>query len=219
MHKIIRARAFDSREIKENNGVMDFDQLWQSTLGEMEIQLSRANFATWLKNSSLIDKKDGVFFVAVPSAFAKEWVESKYQKNILSILRTKDDSIKKVEFVVSPRTALPRRQAQISQQDASTECMELEFKVDAETNLNPRYSLSSFVVGPSNELAFAAAKAIVQQIGKYNPFFVYGGVGLGKTHLIEGIGNEIMAKYQKRVRPKYVPFRTIHARYRVGTSK
>ena len=181
---------------------MDFDQLWQSTLGEMEIQLSRANYATWLKNSSLIDKKDGVFYVAVPSAFAKEWVESKYQKNILSILRAKDDSVKKVEFVVGSSAALPRRQAQSI---AQTECMELEFKTDAETNLNPRYSLSSFVVGPSNELAFAAAKAIVQQIGKYNPFFVYGGVGLGKTHLIEGIGNEIVAKYQHRVRPKYVP--------------
>ena len=83
--------------------------------------------------------------------------------------------------------------------------MELEFKNDPETNLNPRYTLSSFVVGSSNELAFAAATAITEKIGKYNPFFVYGGVGLGKTHLIQAVGNEIIAKYQKRVRPKYVP--------------
>ena len=76
--------------------------------------------------------------------------------------------------------------------------MGLEFKNDPETNLNPRYTLNSYVVGPSNELAVAAATAITEKIGKYNPFFVYGGVGLGKTHLIQAVGNEIVARYQKR---------------------
>ena len=91
--------------------IMDLNQLWQSTLGEMEVQLSRANFTMWMKNSSLIDKKDGVFYVALPNNFAKEWVEGKYQKNILSILRTRDESIKKVEFVVGGETMFGDKEA------------------------------------------------------------------------------------------------------------
>ncbi len=182
---------------------MDLDQLWQSTLGEMEVQLSRANFTMWMKNSSLVDKKDGIFYVALPNNFAKEWVEGKYHKNILSILRTRDDSVRKVEFVVGGESMFSKKQEHPMK--VVENAMELEFKNDPETNLNPRYTLGSFVVGPSNELAFAAATAITEKIGKYNPLFIYGGVGLGKTHLIEAVGNEIVAKYQKRIRPKYVP--------------
>jgi len=182
---------------------MDLEQIWKSTLGEMEVQLSRANFTMWMKNSSLIDKKDGIFYVALPNNFAKEWVEGKYQKNILSILRARDESVKKVEFVVGGETMFAKKHPSVIKE--VSEGMELEFRNDPETNLNPRYTFSSFVVGPSNELAFAAANAITEKIGKYNPLFVYGGVGLGKTHLIEAIGNEIVVKYQKRVRPKYVP--------------
>lgn len=182
---------------------MDLEQLWQSTLGEMEVQLSRANFTMWMKNSNLIDKKDGVFYVALPNNFAKEWVAGKYQKNILSILRAHDESVKKVEFVVGGENMFAKKQ---DHSVASMESgMELEFKNDPETNLNPKYTLRSFVVGPSNELAVAAATAITEKIGKYNPFFIYGGVGLGKTHLIEAVGNEIVSRYQKKIRPKYVP--------------
>ncbi len=190
-------------DLQTFNRTMDLNQLWQSTLGEMEVQLSRANFATWMKNSSLIEKKDGVFYVALPNNFAKEWVEGKYQKNILSILRARDESIKKIEFVVGGEAMFSKKQAP-SAADAET-AMGLEFKNDPETNLNPRYTLSSFVVGPSNELAVAAVSAITEKIGKYNPLFVYGGVGLGKTHLIQAAGNEIIAKYQRKIRPKYVP--------------
>ncbi len=182
---------------------MDLDQLWQSTLGEMEVQLSRANFTMWMKNSSLVDKKDGIFYVALPNNFAKEWVEGKYHKNILSILRARDESVKKIEFVVGGESMFSKKQERPVKVAENT--MELEFRNDPETNLNPRYTLSSFVVGPSNELAFAAATAITEKIGKYNPLFIYGGVGLGKTHLIEAVGNEIVAKYQKKIRPKYVP--------------
>jgi chromosomal replication initiator protein len=186
---------------------MDLDQLWQSTLGEMEIQLSKANFSTWLKTSRLIDKKDGTFYVALPNNFAKTWVEEKYHKNILGILRMRDNSVKKVEFVIGNDKImpLPQKQAQSASEPQRFDGMELDLKSDPDTNLNPKYTLASYVSGPSNELAFAAATAITQQIGKYNPFFIYGGVGLGKTHLIQAVGNEIMAKYQKKIRCKYVP--------------
>ena len=184
---------------------MDLDQIWQSTLGEMEIQLSHAHFTTWLKNSRLVDKREGTLYVSLPNNFAKEWVENKYQKNILGVIRTLDDSVKKIEFVVGNKNIAPLRVATEIKDPGKTEAMDLDFKTDPETGLNPKYTLASFVVGPSNELAFAAAAAITESIGKkYNPFFVYGGVGLGKTHLIQAIGNEILAKYQGRVKPKYV---------------
>jgi chromosomal replication initiator protein len=186
---------------------MELEKLWQSTLGEMEIQLSRANFSMWLKDSRLIDRRDGTLYVTLPSSFAKTWIEDKYQKNILGILRTMDTSVKKVEFVINSQNPLPREKGAVDVKElGKLDAAELDFgKTDPETNLNPRYTLSSFVVGPSNELAFAAAKAITEEIGKYNPFFVYGGVGLGKTHLIQAVGNEIVAKFGKKVRPKYVP--------------
>ncbi len=184
---------------------MDLDQLWQATLGEVELQLSRANFATWLKSSHLIDKKDGTFYITLPNNFAKEWVSNKYHKNILGALRNLDGSAKKLEFLVENRNfQLPAKlQSQVPKLD---EGFGAEFKVDPETNLNPKYALKSFVVGSSNELAYAAAASIIDEVGiKYNPFFVYGGVGLGKTHLIQAIGNEIKTKYGGKIRSKYVP--------------
>jgi chromosomal replication initiator protein len=185
---------------------MDLEQMWQSTLGEMEVQLTKAHFATWLKNSRLIDKKDDTLFVALPSNFAKTWVEEKYQKNIIGIVRNMDNSVKKIEFVVGNKN-VSFNKTPTEVKDVQKTCnAELDFnRTDPETGLNPKYTLSSFVVGPSNELAFAAGTAITEEIGKkYNPFFIYGGVGLGKTHLIQAIGNEIMAKYKGKVKPKYV---------------
>ncbi|MDP2598703.1 MAG: chromosomal replication initiator protein DnaA [Candidatus Liptonbacteria bacterium] len=186
---------------------MELNDLWQSTLGEMEIRLSRANFAAWLKNSRLLDKRDGTFYIALPNNFAKEWVESKYQKNLLGILRNLDDSAKKLEFTVAGAgTDFAQKKSFALATGKLENGIDLEFKIDPESNLNPRYSMESFVVGPSNEMAFAAASAIVDELGtKYNPFFVYGGVGLGKTHLVQAIGNEIKTRYQNKVRPRYVP--------------
>lgn len=184
---------------------MDLDQIWQSTLGEMEIQLSRANFATWLKSSHLVDRKEGTFYVSLPNNFAKEWVEKKYQKNILGILRNLDGSVKKIEFVISGQGPSIKKLPPDIKEVSNPEAMDLDFKTDPESGLNPRYRLASFVVGTSNELAFAAAETIVESVGtKYNPFFVYGGVGLGKTHLIQAIGNEILSRYQRKVKPKYI---------------
>ncbi len=184
----------------------NLEKLWQSVLGEMEVQLSRANFATWLKNSQLADERDGTLFIILPNNFAKEWVENKYHKNILGIARNFDDSVRKLEFIVSgqKQEIAPKKPRQAESPRFENK-MNLELRVDPESNLNPRYTMNSFVVGSSNELAFSAANAVIQAVGtKYNPLFIYGGVGLGKTHLIQSMGNEIKAKYGGRIKPKYV---------------
>ena len=187
---------------------MNLDQLWQMTLAEMEVQLSRANYITWLKNSKLMDKKEGAYYVGLPNNFAKNYVEDKYCKQLLGVMRAFDEGVRKLEFAVIQTDApQPKKQTQHQQAVAPSgqSVIRFEARVDPETNLNPRYSLSSYVVGPSNELAFAAAEAIVQSVGtKYNPFFIYGGVGVGKTHLIQGIGNEIMSRYKRQIKPRYV---------------
>lgn len=190
---------------------MELEQMWQSALGEVQAQLSRANFATWLKNSRLVDKKDGTCVVAVPSGFAKQWVEEKYHKNLLGILRNMDGSVKKIEYVVhangiAPVSGLAKATLVAERAPAAANQIDLDFQTDPQTGLNPRYRFESYVVGPSNELAFAAAEAVVESVGqKYNPFLIYGGVGLGKTHLVQAIGNEVMARYGKKFVVRYTP--------------
>lgn len=189
---------------------MSLEQLWQSVLAEIELQVSHPNFVTWLKNSQLIDKKeDGTALIALPSKFAKEWVETKYQKIILGVLRTSDATTKKLEFLVyNSNTEKSGSKKTIGNgvDEAFGQLAFQELKIDPETNLNPRYNFNTFIVGSSNELAYAAAMAVVEEVGKkYNPLFIYGGVGVGKTHLVQAIGNEIKNRYQNKAKVKYVP--------------
>ena len=185
---------------------MEWDQLWKTALGEIELSVSRPNFATWFKNSRLIGKEDGVMFVALPSGFAKEWIESKYHKIVLGTLRTLDEGVKRVEYVVQQNReatlpALEKRPPAPEEGQLSF----AEFKVDPETNLNSRYTFQSFVVGKPNELAYEATMATAKEIGqKYNPLFIYGGVGLGKTHLLQAAGNAIRAWFPGKIRVCYV---------------
>ena len=187
---------------------MELEQLWQNALGEIELQVSKPNFMTWLKNSQLLDRQDGTVLVSLPNNFAKEWVENKYNKIILSALRNLDQTTKNVQFTVhsQPKAIHAiKRNRTVNEEDFKKQLSFEQLKVDQENNLNPRYQLNSFVVGKTNELAYAAATASIEEIGrKYNPLFIYGGVGLGKTHLIQAIGNEIKNRYQNKVRVKYV---------------
>ncbi len=195
-------------EIKSKMKCMERDQLWQSVLGEIELQISRPNFITWLKNSRLVDHIEGTATVALPNTFTKEWVQNKYHKLILGSLRTKQDNIKALHFIVQPSNLPIVAKTEEIQTESFYNPDQLAFdelKVDPETNLNPKYTLASFMVGRTNELAHAAAMGVIESIGKkYNPFFIYGGVGLGKTHLIQAMGNEIKKLYQNKVRVKYV---------------
>ncbi|TSD02389.1 MAG: chromosomal replication initiator protein DnaA [Parcubacteria group bacterium Athens0714_26] len=164
---------------------MDLSQLWQAVLGELELQISRPNFVTWLKNSQLLDKQEGVVFVGLPNNFAKEWVENKYNKIILACLRNIDSSTKKIEYIVDNKTNTSLKNSKIknslpNKNISDAQLSFTELKIDPETNLNPKYSLNSFIVGSSNELAYAAATAVIKEVGKkYNPLFIYGKIKYG----------------------------------------
>lgn len=187
---------------------MNLEELWKSALGEIEIQISKPNFLTWFKNSRLIDKKDGVALIGLQSNFAKDWVQDKYYKNVLGALRNLDDSTKKVDFIVHNNLEAVIKTAEAKAKATTQNNQQIfnELKIDPETNINPKYTLNSFVVGSSNEMAYAAAQAIIKDVGrKYNPLFIHGGVGVGKTHLIQAIGNEAKLAYQNKIKVKYVP--------------
>jgi chromosomal replication initiator protein len=185
---------------------MDINQVWQSTLAELELQISRPNFLTWLKNSRLIKKEDdGQVVIGLVNNFAKEWVENKYHKTIFETLRSLDETIKRVEYVVLVEEKKTSGEQPVKKVVIERQVSLPELKIDPETNLHPRYTMSSFVVGSSNELAHAATLAVIKSVGKkYNPLFIYGGTGLGKTHLLQATGNEIKIFYKNKIKVKYV---------------
>jgi chromosomal replication initiator protein len=181
-------------------------ELWQSVLAQMQFHISKANFATWFQNTEIISKENEKIIISVPNAFSKEWLSNKYNKLILKILHNTDDSIKDLDFIIKPQSVKNSAVKAISENERiETEQLKFEeFKTNKETNLNPRYTFDNFVVGSFNELAHAAALAVADNPGlTYNPLFIYGGTGLGKTHLIQSIGNRISDNLKKK-KVKYI---------------
>lgn len=191
---------------------MDPKELWQSVLGELELQISKPNFQTWLKNSRLLEKKDEAVILALESAFAKEWVENKYHKTILKILRNFDPDIKEIIYQIQPGEEKVKNipiHKKIESINFSKPLDFPEYTIDSKSGINSRYTLQNFIVGANNELAYSAAVAVAEELGrKYNPLFIYGGVGLGKTHLLQGVGNEIKKNYKDRIKVRYVSSET-----------
>lgn len=186
---------------------MTNEELWQAVLAQIQFKVSRANFATWFKNTKIAERSSRKIIISVENAFTKEWLKNKYQTLILKILRSLDKNIKAIDFKVEslPFTPLAKKRRKRKKElipEVQLAFQELE--QDKETNLNPRYTFENFVVGSFNELAHAAALAVCEKPGQlYNPLFVYGGVGLGKTHLLQAIGNKISKKSNIKVR--YIP--------------
>jgi chromosomal replication initiator protein len=187
---------------------MNIQELWEAALGEIKLNISKANYLTWLKDTLILDIKEDTVFLGVPSNFTKEWLENKYHKEILRALYNIDSKIKKIEYLVTTNNdSLKKIEIKKIKHSSSLKSSaldeQLELNIDPETNLNPKYTFENFVVGTSNELANAAALAITENLGsKYNPLFIYGGVGLGKTHLLQAIGNKLR-KDKKKIKIKY----------------
>jgi chromosomal replication initiator protein len=165
--------------------------LWERCLVEIELSVSRSNFNTWFKDTSIAKVQDGTVYLRVPSLFVKEWLQSKFHNFILKIIRQNDSSIRALSYTVSKVNEKKKVDLGPSKKDEAELPLRNTFKNPAD-NLNPRYTFESFVVGPFNELAYAAAQAVSKRPGQsYNPLFIYGNTGHGKTHLIQAVGNHI----------------------------
>lgn len=178
------------------------DHLWQAVLGEIELSVSRASYVTWFKNTQLLRQKDNVLVIGVPNVFIKQQLERKYNQLILDTLSKNGVSPERVDYKIHSGTSLHSRSDEDpvilrnSQHSASTERTSMAgFSHNYRQGLNEKYTFENFIVGSGNELAYAACQAIAQSLGtKYNPLFIYGGVGIGKTHLIQAVGNAVLAK-------------------------
>jgi chromosomal replication initiator protein len=173
----------------------DYSALWGKVLAEMELSISGANFKTWFKDTYINKQEEGTVFLAVPNSFVKTWLLDKFHKTILRSLRNFDENIRAVEYIVAKDDS-KKKPEQVERKPA-TPTKELplaDFYINKDDNLNPRYTFETFVVGPFNELAYAASQAIIKKPGVvYNPLLIYGDTGRGKTHLIQAIGNHVKA--------------------------
>ena len=191
---------------------MNREDIWKHALAELELSISRPSFVTWFRDTAIADVQDGVVTIAVPSGFAKTWLQDKYHKSILRVLRGLSSDVREISYVVgagdhalAAARAKPRSLMKPNFLEPQSRLELRESPVDPESSLNPRYLFENFVVGSFNELAHAAAQAVTKNLGRtYNPLFIWGGVGLGKTHLIQAIGNEIL-KQHPTAKVRYLP--------------
>lgn len=182
---------------------MQQDAAWQAVLGELEVTLSQGNFVTWFKNTRLLKRDGGKIVIGVTNPFVKQTLEKKYGPLIIATLHKQGIDANEIEYKMLPASALTQSSSQESstgsQNQSSIGQSSATKPASGPKNfrqaLNERYTFDSFVVGDGNELAFAACQAISQKPGtKYNPLHLYGGVGIGKTHLIQALGNALQSK-------------------------
>lgn len=185
------------------------DNLWQAVLGEIELNISHASFITWFKNTRLLRQKENILVIGVPNVFIKQQLERKYNQLIVSVLAKNGVVPERVEYKIhsfTPSAAVDDIEQDesvlvVASEPANSSRQFSELSHNYRQGLNDRYSFENFIVGSGNELAYAACQSISNLPGtKYNPLFVYGGVGIGKTHLIQAVGNSILAlQPEKRV--------------------
>ena len=172
---------------------IDNKTLWKNTLSELELDVSKANFSTWFRDTFIVKIDDGVVVIGVPNTFVRDWLLKKFDRAILKTLRDQDSNIKAVEYTVAKIDKIKQKENTEAKPKNDTQAMPLsEYYIDKDDNLNPRYTFDTFIIGSFNELAYAASQAIIKQPGiVYNPLFIYGKTGHGKTHLIQSIGNRV----------------------------
>lgn len=173
----------------------DNKQLWESALAQIELGISKANFGTWFKNTYIYKQEDGIIYVSAPNTFVKDWLKTKYNKFILKSLRDLAPEVRGLEYIIVRREDKAKTENNPGSTPAPEPVADLglsELYINKDSNLNPKYTFDSFVVGPFNEIAYAAAQAVVKNPGmNYNPLYIYGPTGVGKTHLLQSIGNHI----------------------------
>ncbi|MGH7175649.1 MAG: chromosomal replication initiator protein DnaA [Minisyncoccia bacterium] len=174
-------------------------ELWEHVLIQVELSVPPAAFSTWFRDSRILKIDGGIVYVGVPSQFFRDMYLKKYHLLLLKIIRTVSYEFRNLEYVIvkDERRARPQRETRV---DRPTIELPLDdFYINKSDNLNPRYTFDSFVVGSFNELAFAAAQAAIARPGiAYNPLFIYGETGRGKTHLIQAVGTHFKKQYPTR---------------------
>ncbi|OGG65369.1 hypothetical protein A3I99_02855 [Candidatus Kaiserbacteria bacterium RIFCSPLOWO2_02_FULL_45_11b] len=175
---------------------IDVKKLWDDALVKIELSITPANFKTWFRDTYILSLEDGTATLAVPSVFVRDWLQDKFQSMILKTLRDISPYVRSVEYEVVQRS--DRRSEGSKTQTVNAALPLEEYYINKSDNLNPKYSFENFVIGPYNALAHAAAKTVSEKPGiAYNPLFIYGKTGHGKTHLIQAVGNQVKKQGKK----------------------
>ncbi len=175
---------------------MDAHQLWQATLGQLQVQLAKPTFDTWVKNSQGVSYEDGALVVGVHSAYAKDWLENRLYAVIQRTATAIAGRTVTVRFTIRRTSPAPDGVELLDMTGAPA--LPPALGEGELTRLNPRYTFENFIVGQSNRLAHAGCLAVTENPGlAYNPLFVYGDAGLGKTHLLHAIGNRVAQAAQR----------------------
>lgn len=190
--------------------LLDTKKVWENALVAIELSVSRANFSTWFKGTHIVKIEDGTVYVGVPSQFYRDWLADKHHKTILRALRGAVPDVRGIEYIIAREENNKNKVARRECRAVPTSELPLaDHYINRSDNLNPRYTFDSFIVGPFNELAHAAAQAVIAEPGiTYNPLFIYGNTGCGKTHLIQAVGNHL-----KRLNSTKKIFYTTSERY------
>jgi chromosomal replication initiator protein len=174
-------------------------ELWEYVLTQVELSISPANFNTWFRESSIVKIEDGIVYIGVPSQFFRDWYMKKFNTLLLKIIRGVSYEHRNIEYLIVKDDRRKPKEARRERITSNTELPLGEFYINKSDNLNPRYTFDTFVIGSFNELAHSAAQAAIKRPGiTYNPLFIYGETGRGKTHLIQAIGNTYKKMYPNR---------------------
>jgi len=168
---------------------IDVKQLWDDALVTIELSITPANFKTWFKDTHIVSLEDGTITLGVPSVFVRDWLADKFQSMVLKVLRDLTPHVRSIEYAVVQRSD---KRHESKQQTVNASLPLEEYYINKSDNLNPKYIFDTFVIGPFNALAHTAAKTVALKPGiAYNPLFIYGKTGHGKTHLIQAVGNQL----------------------------
>ncbi len=174
---------------------MQAEQVWQATLGQLQLEMSKGTFETWVRDTTLLAYEDGACIVGVPNAYAKDWLENRLLSTVKRILVSILGRTVEVRFVVWPSNQAGEVKSDSGPVLEAAPSRPEVLASPTLPGLNPKYTFETFVVGPSNRLAHAACLAAADNPARaYNPVFLYGGVGLGKTHLLQAVGNACGAR-------------------------
>lgn len=176
------------------------DIFWKKILADFEGKMSHPNFATWLKPTRFVENRNGLVIIAVPNPYAKNWLEKNLLKDLRKLFKEEFEDFEDIRFEVI-KEAGRSDDSDLPLLKKAEETVELEADIssNSSTSFHPHYTFETFVVGNNNRLAFAASQVVAEKPGEaYNPLFLYGGVGLGKTHLMHAIANEALRRNPKK---------------------
>lgn len=185
--------------------------VWRNVLAEIEQSISSSQFSTWFAGVELVSMDDGIIVIGVPNIFKRSQIQSRYSDVIKTAFEHNDVAVQEVRYdMLSTKKSTKEL---VRRQESIKATVQPSHTVKISTGLNPRYTLDNFIIGSNNDLAVSVANNIVEQPGeKYNPFFLYGGPGLGKTHLVQAIGNAIVEKHPK-LRVLYIPVSSFYSEF------